>query len=168
MLREDHKWSSYPKCTCQDATFDVRTGANQLSDYYSWLAWVVGQLVSIGVYDIVIQRVIFHTWIFNSRWWIEDHQEDRTGGKQWNLNFEKWILKSPLYILHKGTKRHNICSILPPNRKSCKNDIVYFTTGNLVFMGDTKFLLVWLSLWQIVVPWNILMVRHGWQIFFIL
>ena len=33
------------------------------------------------------------------------------------------ILKNPLYTLHKGPKRHNICSILLPNRKSCKNDI---------------------------------------------
>ena len=25
------------------------------------------------------------------------------------------ILKNPLYTLHKGPKRHNICSILPQN-----------------------------------------------------
>ena len=36
------------------------------------------------------------------------------------------ILKNPLYTLHKGPKRHNICSILLPNRKSCKNDIPYY------------------------------------------
>ena len=24
------------------------------------------------------------------------------------------LYKNPLYILHKGTKRHNICRILPP------------------------------------------------------
>ena len=24
LLREDHKWSSYPECICQDATFDVK------------------------------------------------------------------------------------------------------------------------------------------------
>ena len=35
------------------------------------------------------------------------------------------ILKNPLYTLHKGTKRHNICSILPPNWKSCKNEMAY-------------------------------------------
>ena len=33
------------------------------------------------------------------------------------------ILKNPLYTLHKGPKRHNIGSILPPNQKSCKNEI---------------------------------------------
>ena len=57
LLREGNKWSSYLQCTCQDATFDVWQGG------------------------------ILHIWIFNSRRWIEDHQEDRTGGKQWN--FEK-------------------------------------------------------------------------------
>ena len=35
------------------------------------------------------------------------------------------FLKNPLYTLPKGTKRHNICSILPQNRKSCKNEIAY-------------------------------------------
>ena len=35
------------------------------------------------------------------------------------------ILKNPLYTLLKGPKRHNICSILLPNQKSCKNDIPY-------------------------------------------
>ena len=34
------------------------------------------------------------------------------------------ILKNPLYTLHKGPIRHNICRILPQNRKSCKNDMV--------------------------------------------
>ena len=57
LLREGNKWSSYLQCTCQDATFDVWQGG------------------------------ILHISIFNSRRWIEDHQEDRTGGKQWN--FEK-------------------------------------------------------------------------------
>ena len=31
------------------------------------------------------------------------------------------ILKYPLYTLHKGPKRHNICRVLPPNQKPCKN-----------------------------------------------
>ena len=53
LLREGNKWSSYLQCTCQDATFDVWKG-----------------------------RILL-IWIFNSRRWIEDHQEDRTGGKQW-------------------------------------------------------------------------------------
>ena len=35
------------------------------------------------------------------------------------------ILKNILYKLHKGPKRHNICRILFPNQKSCKNDSVY-------------------------------------------
>ena len=57
LLRDHHKWSSYQQSTCQDTTFDVWQG---------------------GILDI---------WIFNSRRWIENHQEDRTGVKWWN--FEK-------------------------------------------------------------------------------
>ena len=62
LLREDHKWSSYPQCTCQDATF------------YVW------------------QGGIIHILIFISRRWIEDYQEDRTGGKRWN--FEKSFINT--------------------------------------------------------------------------
>ena len=35
-------------------------------------------------------------------------------------------------------------------------NLTAFTTGDLVFMGGTKFLQVWLSPQQMVVRWNIL------------
>ena len=50
------------------------------------------------------------------------------------------ILKNPLYTLHKGPKRHNICSILPPNRKSCKNEIAYY------YMLNDFLCLLWLCI----------------------
>ena len=41
-------------------------------------------------------------------------------------------LKNPLYTLHKGPKGHNICRILPPNRKSCKNEMVYEVINQVI------------------------------------
>ena len=45
----------------------------------------------------------------------------------WKTKLEEnsGILKIPLYALHKGPKRQKICRILPPNRKSLKNEMVY-------------------------------------------
>ena len=48
--------------------------------------------------------------------------KDRTGVKQWNF-------ENPSCTLHKGPKRHNICRILPPNQKSCKNVSIYTWTS---------------------------------------
>ena len=37
LLREDHKWSSYPECTCQDATFDVWQGVIWIFNCRRWI-----------------------------------------------------------------------------------------------------------------------------------
>ena len=39
------------------------------------------------------------------------------------------ILKNPLYTLHEGPKRHNICKIHPQNQKWCKNGMSYWYIG---------------------------------------
>ena len=111
LFREDHKESSYHQSTCQDATFNV------------WQGGILNKKFSI------------------SRRWIEDPQEDRTGGKQWNfekyfiyrLRQTRWQSRASIELykqarlshwfgaictLHKGPKRHNICRILFPNDRN--------------------------------------------------
>ena len=57
----------------------------------------LSQILLVDTTFDVWQGGILDILIFNSRRWIEDHQEDRTGGKQWNF-------ENPVYTLHERPK----------------------------------------------------------------
>ena len=90
-------WKIPPCHTSKVASWHVHSGYElHLWSYLSKIWLKVSKTCDISCflqYCQFLQLLIFdkggilHIWIFNPRGWIEDHQEDRTGGKQWN--FEK-------------------------------------------------------------------------------